>query len=119
MAMYGLISGIVIGMLLNLVLAKYFSHYASASVFVWIALFAFFFRCLNFCMTAFIQAAGKFHVIRNITYVNILFFSLAATIGIREGGAIGLSLSVVATEIVNSALQFSSIFKTYRIPDRS
>lgn len=86
-------------------LRVFFPTYRYTPIFLWIALAALPFRCVNLCLTVFIQALGEFRRMLRINFINFLNIAVLVMIGGYLHGFIGAAIAVLLGEIANSIIQ--------------
>ena len=109
---YGLSVALIFGALSGWLVYTLFPHYLAAKVFIWIALAALVFRCLNLCLTAFIQSLGGYNAMLRINSRNLFTMLVGCLLGMHFDGARGIAIGVVIAEMLNSAQQAHVLFKT-------
>lgn len=82
-----------------------FPAYVRTPTFLLIALAALPFRCVNLCLTAFIQAQGQFRRMLLINFANFLNIAILVIAGGAAFGYIGAAFAVVVGEAINSLIQ--------------
>lgn len=86
-------------------LRQFFPGYRYTPAFLWIALVALPFRCVNLCLTVFIQALGEFRRMLTINLVNFFNIALLVVLGGYAYGFIGAAIAVLVGEMLNSFIQ--------------
>jgi O-antigen/teichoic acid export membrane protein len=103
--------GLLIGALFSLMGAQFMPKYVGILPFLWIALLCTAFRCMNLCLTAFIQALGAYGKMFRISIVN----AFTVTSGVLTLGAlmgpIGAALGVCLGEALNTGIQSITLQK--------
>lgn len=95
-------------------LPRAFPHYVHTPVFLWITLAALPFRCVNLCLTAFLQALGQFSRMLAINLVNFVNIAVLVIVGGYIYGFIGAAIAVVIGEAINTALQAITLMKSLK-----
>ena len=80
-------------------------YYKETHVFIWVVLATLVVRCLNLCLTAFIQAMGAYHLILWISLANFLSIASFVCTGGALWGPVGAAVGVTVGESLNFALQ--------------
>ncbi|MBX8900738.1 hypothetical protein HCH37_17480 [Sphingomonas melonis] len=96
----------------HVALPRFFPHYAHTPVFLWITLAALPFRCVNLCLTAFMQALGQFGQMLAINLANFVNIAVLVILGGYAYGVFGAAIAVVLGEAINTILQASALFKS-------
>jgi O-antigen/teichoic acid export membrane protein len=86
-------------------LPRWFPAYADTRIFMSIALADMVFRAANLCLTAFIQAAGRYTAMMRISMCNALFVPLLVVVGHRWFGNVGIAVGMAVADAVNAAIQ--------------
>lgn len=94
-------------------LARFFPQYVHTPLFLWITLAALPFRCVNLCLTAFLQALGQFRSVLRINLFNFANIAVLVMLGGHFYGFVGAALAVVAGEAVNTIVQARKLVGTF------
>lgn len=114
MLAYALTAAVVAGGLAGLLLPRVFPSYTEALPYLWIALAALVFRCLNLCCTAFIQALGHYRLMLGVSIWNFCaILTLVFVLG-SYWGAVGAAWAVAIGEILNTVIQTTSLQRLIR-----
>lgn len=84
-------------------------QYQDSVPFLWIALLCTVFRCVNLCLTAFIQALGKYNYIFAISMISAAAITAGVFVLGSIFGPIGAALGVCIGEALNTCIQFLSL----------
>ena len=98
-------AAMVIGIAGHYGLPRFFPSYTYTPSFLWITLAALPFRCVNLCLTAFIQALGEFGRMLTINLINFVNIAILVVVGGYAYGVMGAAIAVVIGEVVNSLIQ--------------
>jgi len=95
-------------------LRQFFPAYRHTPTFLWIALAALPFRCVNLCLTVFIQALGEFRRMLTINLVNFANIAVLVVLGGHAYGFIGAAIAVLIGEMLNSFIQARTLVTLLR-----
>lgn len=108
--------GLVLFLALPLFLASRFPDYHQAPLFVRFAALTLVFRCINLCLTAFIQATGGYGQMLRLSIFNMFLIALLV---LALGGlwsAIGAAAAVAVGEMVNTLRQWRVLRRQLKLP---
>lgn len=114
MLAYGIGVGVVVGLAALFVLPLWLPTYAGAIGFLCIGLLQLVFRCLNLCITALLQALGRYQTMMRISFLNAGLVPLFVVVGGQSFGPVGVAVAMVLAEAINAAVQWRLFHVAYR-----
>lgn len=102
---------LIIGTAFTLLGPQWLPQYARVTPFLWIALLCTVFRCMNLCLTAFIQAMGAYGHMFRISVINALTITTGVLTAGISFGPVGAAIGVCAGEAINTIIQSLTLKK--------